>query len=610
MSDFLKALDERVLIGDGAMGTQIYAKGVPIGPCWDELNLSMPHLLRTIHREYIEAGAELIETNTFTANRLRLARHKLEAKVREINLGGARIAREAAGKDAFVAGSIGPLTGIKHEEQAPSAQEKSDVFGEQAAALAEGGCDALILETFTDLDELLLALRAARERAKLPLICQMAFVDDLKTPFGVSADEALAALEKAGADVIGANCTVPHWTAKVIERMGGRTKARLSAFPNAGLPEYVDGRYIYVTTPEYLAAQAKRMANAGANIVGGCCGTSPDHIRAIAAKLRGSRPMPRRPAKAAPAEARPAHEVSVPKRPLNERIGREPLIVVEIDPPRGLEYDKVLRSARKLRDAGVDAITVGDNPLAVMRMGHVGMAHLLEREQIPTIMHLSCRDRNLIALQSTLLEAAVLGVSSVLAITGDPAKVGDQPMATSVYDLNSFELIRLIRNMNEGRNYSGNPIGGSTRFSIGCAFNPNRRDVDIEIRRLKKKIDAGAQYALSQPLYDAEKIPHVYKRLKELVGKFPVFFGILPMVSARNAEFLAHEVPGITIPEPLIERMKGVAEDKQRDEGMKIAFELVERAAEFAPGYYIIPPFGNVRQSAEIVSHIKRAISR
>ncbi|MBI2933288.1 MAG: bifunctional homocysteine S-methyltransferase/methylenetetrahydrofolate reductase [Planctomycetes bacterium] len=612
MPDFLKALEDRVLVGDGAMGTQIYAKGVPIGPSWDEINLTMPHLVRTIHREYVEAGAELIETNTFTANRLRLSRYKLDGKVREINVAAARLAREAAGDEVFVAGSVGPLTGIKHEEAAPTDAQKLDVFGEQAAALAEGGCDALILETFTDLGELKIALKAARDRTRLPVICQMAFVENLKTPLGVSAEQALAELERAGADVIGANCTVPHWTAKVLERMGTMTRARLSAFPNAGMPEFVDGRYIYLTTPEYLAAQAKRMVNAGANLVGGCCGTGPAHIRAIAEKLKGSRPMPRRFLRAAALEPPAAPVVEVrgpasapPKRPLRERVAAERLVVVELDPPRGLDYRKILRGARKLCDAGVDAVTIGDNPLAVMRMGHVGMAHLMEREGIPTIMHLSCRDRNLIALQSTLLEAAVLGVSSILAVTGDPAKVGDQPMATSVYDLNSFELVRLIRNMNEGKDYAGNPIEGRTSFSIGCAFNPNRRDVDIEIRRLKKKIDSGAQFALSQPLYDGGKIPQVYRRLRETVGDFPVFFGVLPMVSARNAEFLAHEVPGIAMPAALVERMKSVPEEAQRDEGMKIAFELADAAAEFAPGFYIIPPFGNIRQAIELAGHIR-----
>jgi homocysteine S-methyltransferase len=611
MPDFLKALSDRILVGDGAMGTQIYAKGVPLGKSYDELNLTLPHLVGTVHREYVAAGADVLETNTFTANRLRLKRYQLEAKTRDINLAGARIAREAAGSDAFVAGSMGPLTGVKHEEGEPSEEVKFDVFAEQALALADGGSDVLILETFTDLDELLLALKAARAKTKLPVIAQMAFVDKLKTPLGVGASQALAALEKAGADVIGANCTVPHWTFKVIERMGQQTKAKLSAFPNAGLPEYVDGRYMYLTTPEYFGAQARKMVQAGANLVGGCCGTGPEHVKAIAEKIRGMRPAPRRP-KAAEVEVvekpkqAPAIIEGRPKAPaFAERIGKEKLVVVELDPPRGLGYEKVLKGARKLMAAGCDAITVGDNPLAVLRMGNIGMAHLMEREGIQTIVHVSCRDRNLIGLQSTLLEAWALGITSLLPITGDPAKVGDQPQATSVYDLNSFELIRLIHSMNEGKSWSGNPIGGATRFAIGCAFNPNVRDVDAQVRRLKKKIDAGAQFALPQPLYDAEMIGLVYDRLEAGVGDFPVFFGVLPAVSARNADFLAHEVPGIQIPEGVLDRMRKTPEERQRDEGIRISKELIDAAYERAPGFYIIPPFGSIDISIELVKHVK-----
>ena len=618
MADLLKALDVRVVVGDGAMGTQIYAKGVTIGRCFDELNLTHPHLVRVIHREYAEAGAEFLETNTFTANRLRLKKFELEKKVREINVAGAALAREVAGADRFVGGSVGPLTGVTREEDAPSAEEKYEVFAEQAAALAEGGADALILETFTDLEELKIALKAARDRTKLPVICQMAFVENLRTPLGVTADRALAELEAAGADVIGANCTVPHRTTRVIERMGVRTKARLSGFPNAGLPEYVDGRYHYLTTPDYLADQAHKMVNAGASLVGGCCGTGPDHIRAVAARVAGLRPAPRRlraaetvkKIVAEPVTAGAVIEGRKKGRPFADRLGKEPLVVVELDPPRGLGYEKILRGARKLHKAGVDAITVGDNPLAVMRMGNIGMAHLLEREGIQTIVHLSCRDKNLIALQSTLLEACALGITSILAITGDPAKVGDQPQASSVYDLNSFELIRLIRNLNEGKSYAGSPIGGKSRFLVGCAFNPNVRDVDAQVRRLKKKIDSGAQFALSQPLYDADKIPVVYERIRAGVGAFPVFFGVLPMVSATNAEFLAHEVPGISIPEAVVERMKRAPATAQAEEGMKISRELIERAAEFTPGYYIIPPFGNIRPTVELVGHIRKIASK
>lgn len=616
MSRFLDAIAGRVLVGDGAMGTQIYAKGVALGRCFDELNLTHPHLVRVIHREYLDAGADVVETNTFTANRLRLAKHGLESKVREINVAGARLAREAAGADRFVAGSVGPLTGVRHEEEEPSAAVKADVFGEQAAALEEGGADVLILETFTDLEELKIALAAAKARTKLPVICQMSFTEDLRTPLGVTADRMVAELEAAGADVLGANCAVPHQSLRAVERMGRRTPRPLSCFPNAGMPEYVDGRYMYLTTPDYLAEQARRMVNAGANLVGGCCGTGPEHIKAIASRIRGLRAAPRRlkPGVPEPEPARP-RPVSAPRiiegrrkgRPFSERLGKEPLVVVEIDPPRGLDSARVLRAARKLHAAGTDAITVGDNPLAVMRMGNVGMAHLMEREGIQTIVHLSCRDKNLIALQSTLLEACALGITSILAITGDPAKVGDQPMASSVYDLNSFELIRLIRNFNEGKSYSGQPLGGASRFLVGCAFNPNVRDLDMQVRRLKKKIDAGAHFALSQPLYELDRVPLMYERLKAGVGDFPVFFGVLPMVSGRNAEFLAHEVPGISIPEEVVGRMKRAPEADQREEGLRIARELIERAAPHAPGFYVIPPFGNVTTTASLVKHIRTA---
>lgn len=606
MSRFLKALEERIVVGDGAMGTQIYAKGVPLGRCYDELNLSTPHLIKVIHREYVEAGAELLETNTFSANRIRLRKYELHDQVREINLAGARLAREVAGADRFVAGSIGPLTGVKHEEKEPTAEEKRAVFEEQARALEEGGCDVLFLETFTDLEELKIALAAARAATKLPCVCLMAFVFKTKTPFGLEPEQAVRELEAAGADVIGANCSVPHWTAKVLDRMGAVTKARLAAFPNAGLPEYVDGRYMYLTTPEYFAETARKIVNSGANLVGGCCGTSPDHIRAIAAQLRYARPMPRR-LRRIPAEAAEAPPEAPDKRAtFADRLGKQTLVCVELDPPRGLSYEKVLKGAQKLRKAGCDAITVGDNPLAVMRMGNIGMSHLMEREGIPTIAHISCRDKNLIALQSTILEAAALGVTALLPITGDPAKVGDQPQATSVYDLNSFELIRLIKNMNEGRGYSGASIQKATNFAIGCAFNPNVRDVDHQVRRLKKKVEAGAHFALSQPLYDMDRIAHTYERIREGVGDFPVFFGVLPAVSARNAEFLAHEVPGITMPEPLIERMRKTPEDKQREEGVKISMELIERAMEFSPGFYIIPPFGSVDISIDLIKFIRK----
>lgn len=611
MSEFLKALQERVLIGDGALGTQIYGKGVPLGHCYDELNLTKPHLIKVIHREYLDAGADILLTNTFTANRLRLKQHQLESKVHQINLSGARLAREVAGTNRFVVGSIGPITGVKHEEEELSVDEKFDVFAEQARALGEGGCDAISLETFTDLDELKIALRAVKEETKLPCSCLLAFVFKMKTPFGVGPQKAVKALEVAGADVIGANCTTPHWTSKVIERMGASTKVNLSAYPNAGMPEYREGRYMYLTTPDYFAEMSLKMVNAGANLVGGCCGTGPEHIRAVADRLQGSRPRPRiisfKPHTAVTKKS------SSPAQPRSkgflDKIQKKKPIVVELDPPRGLKFEKLVKGAKKLHKLGVDAITVGDNPLAVMRMGHLALAHFLEREGVPTILHISCRDRNLIGLQSTILEAAAFGIESLLPITGDPAKVGDQPGATSVYDLNSFGLIELIAKMNEGKSYSGNSIQKATNFSIGVAFNPNVKDVDRQVRRLQKKIDAGAEYALPQPCYDIEKIPAMYESIRAGVGDFPVFFGVCPLVSAKNAEFLAHEVPGITIPEPVIERMRSTPEEKQREEGIRISQELIDAALDYAPGFYIVPPFGSIELSTLLTRYIQKRLA-
>ncbi|MFN3485528.1 MAG: bifunctional homocysteine S-methyltransferase/methylenetetrahydrofolate reductase [Planctomycetota bacterium] len=608
MSLFLKALDERVLVADGAMGTRIYARGIPLGRCYDELNVTRPDLILAIHREYREAGAEVLETNTFTANRLRLARFGLERKVRDINFAGALLARQIAGTAAFVAGSVGPLTGIRTADERPvAAEEKAEVFREQCEALAEGGCDLLILETFTDLEELKIALGAARSTG-LPVVCQMAFVEKSRTPLGIAAERALRELEAAGADVIGANCMVPHQALKTLGLLCARTRARLSAFPNAGLPEYVDGRYMYLTTPEYFAEVGRKLRDCGVNLIGGCCGTGPEHIRALAQAVAGTPPVPRRGSPPAEPSSAPEAPSGTPSPPaaFHERIGKDLLIVVELDPPRGLNVDRVLRAARRLQRAGCDAITVGDNPLAVMRLGNVGMAHLLEREGIPTIVHVSCRDRNLIGLQSTLLEAAALGIRALLAVTGDPARVGDQPQATSVYDLNSFDLIRLMARMNEGKDYAGNDIGGRTRFSIGCAFNPNVRDLDMQVRRLRKKVAAGAQFALPQPLYDADRILPVYNAVRRELGDFPVFFGVLPPVSARNAEFLAHEVPGISVPASVLDRMRGVPEGRrQREEGLRIVRELIEQAIDRAPGFYVIPPFGSVEVAEEVVGMIR-----
>lgn len=608
-SSFLSVFESQVLIGDGAMGTYIYTKGVPLGGCYEELNISNPHLIRIIHKEYVDAGAEFIETNTFTANRLSLKRHELSEKVKEINYTGAKIAREVAGKNVFVGGSVGPLTGArKEDDEEPTLEEKYDVFSEQILALAEGGCDALIIETSIDLDELKCALKVAKDKTNLPVICQMTFSEKGKTAYGVSVAKAVSELEKAGADVIGANCGVgPLHTLKVIEEMGHLTKVNLSAFPNAGLPEYRDGRVMYLSTPEYVANMAYEMVKVGANLVGGCCGTTPADIRMIAQKLKGTRPAPRIIINNPLAQVEVKEEVKrkpPKKETFIDRIGKGIVMVVELDPPKNMNFEKVVKSAVKLKEMGVDVITVGDSPLAILRMGNIGIAHLMEQKGVRTIIHLSCRDRNLIGLQSAVMEADALGITSILAVTGDPAKLGDQQGSTSVYDLNSFKLIQLIRQMNEGKNYAGNSIGRPTNFYIGCAFNPNVQDINTEIRRLVKKVEAGAHYALSQPFYDINRISEVYDKIKSVVGDFPVFFGIFPLVSARNAEFLNAEVPGIRIPDTIINRMRETPEDRQKEEGILISKELVDKVTNYMQNLYLIPPFGKVDIIIELVKYI------
>jgi homocysteine S-methyltransferase len=438
----------------------------------------------------------------------------------------------------------------------------------------------------------------------------MSFHEKAKTPLGVSAEDAVAALEKDGADVIGVNCSVgPYWALGAIEIMGRLTKVKLSAFPNAGMPQYVDGRYMYLTTPDYFVQMARKMVDAGVNLIGGCCGTDPTHIKALSQKLSNARPRPRailRRSQVVVREIEPKPEKPHVKRTFFDRVGKKPVIVVELDPPRSLDMEKTLKGAQRLKKAGVDAITVGDNPLAIIRIGNLGVSHLFEKEGVPTIAHMSCRDKNLIALQSSIMEAHLLGLTSLLAITGDPARVGDQPNATSVYDVNSIELIRLIALMNEGKNYQGNSIKVSTAFKIGCAFNPNKNRIDHEISRLKKKIQAGAHYALSQPCYDPAVIEAVWTRLKKECPGFPVFYGFLPPVSARNAEFLANEVPGITMPPSVIERIKAQPEEKQLDEGIQITRELVEFASKFTTSFYMILPFNRTDIGADFVKHVKR----
>jgi len=602
--NFLDHIREQVLVGDGAVGTMLYARGVNLEAGFERLNLTAPDLVTGLHVDYVAAGARVIETNTFGANRLRLAPLGLERQVRDINLQGALLARgAAAGKGVYVAGSMGPLPRVKGEGDVPSPDDIHAVFREQAALLAEGGADLLILETFADLEELKTALKAARETG-LPVVASMAFLEKGRISGGTTVERVALELAGAGADVVGANCGAGTLEmTRNIQRMASVTGLPLAAFPNSGFPEYLDGRLIYRATPEYFAARGLETVRAGANLVGGCCGTTPDHIRALAEALRGLAPEPR----IISIPPSPGPEAS---RPVPERTGfladwgKRTVITVELDPPRGLDCSRVLEGCRVLREAGADAINLAENPLSRVRMGNIALAELVQREVgIEVIVHITCRDRNLIGLQSDLMGASLLGIRSILAVTGDPAGMGGEPGASSVFDLNSIGLIGLLRDLNAGLNGAGNPIDRGTGFTIGAAFNPNVQKMEVQVARLEKKVAAGARFVQTQPLFDLERLDTMLGLTKGI--GIPILPGILPLVSERNAEFLHNEVPGIVIPDEIRARMRGKGKEEGVREGLAIAREFIDAARDRVGGFYIIPPFGNHRVAAELVRHIR-----
>lgn len=600
---FLESLCERVIVADGAMGSLLHARGVALDACFESLNAKAPQLIQAIHLEYLAAGAELIETNTFGANRLKLAAHGLDQDVVQLNRAGAWIAKAVCPPSLWVAGSVGPL-GIDPLNVEPlSASDKQQIFAEQMAALVDGGVDLLLLETFTDLDELLLALEVAK-RFNVPVVAQMAFTDDLRSPAGDDGLESLGALAMAGADVVGANCaTGPKGLLKLIERAGPLADRPLSAFPNASFPQYFEGRYLFQSPPEYFAQMAAKMVEAGANLLGGCCGTTPAHVKALSQGVRGLAPAhrgvgglwpPRRPRRPAAAPPPPANFLTHPK----------PILICEVDPPKGLDTAKPIEGAKMLARAGVDAFSVADNPLASIRMSSTVFGHLVqEATGKAAIVHFACRDRTLAGQQSELMGAATLGIHAVLAITGDPAH---QFGRKSVFESNSFGLIELISKLNLGENQTGHQIDGQAGFVIGCAFNPNARSLDAELRRLEKKIQAGAHFVQTQPVYTPEAIQTLYEKTAQF--GVPVFVGILPLVSYRNAEFLHNEVPGIAVPDSVRERFRVAPPEEGLNVGFEMARELIDEALVHAPGLYLITPFAKYELMAKLVSYARGTV--
>ena len=607
----LARLDGGPLLCDGAMGTLLYERGVPYDRCFDALNLTDRERVLNVHLDYLRAGAEMIETNTFGANAVKLDAHDLGGRVRDVNWHGAKIAKEARdiiGRAIWVAGSVGPLGKPVAPFGRISAAEARDVFRSQIDALVEGGVDALVLETFTDLDELLEAVRAARAACDLPVIAQMSFTDDGRTRYGHGPAEVVAGLEQAGVDVIGANCSVgPVPMLEVIQRMASLTRRPLSAQPNAGFPALVDGRYLYLSSPTHLAAYARKMVEAGAVVIGGCCGTTPAHISAIGQAIADLRPAPfRAVVPEAPGRAEPiAPPVDQPTQ-LAEKLGRTFVISVEVDPPKGLDATKDLDGARLLKEAGADVIDVGDSPIGRIRMGALAMCYLIQQQVgIETIIHFTTRDRNLMGVQADLIGAHALGVRNILALTGEPPR-GDYPNVTAVFDVDSVGLVRIIRRFNEGQDLSGRSIGRPARFLIGCALDMNLETLDRELPRLERKLEAGADFFMTQPVYEPETLDGFERRVGKL--PVPVLLGILPLQSFRHAEFLHNEVPGITIPKWVRDRMQA-AGGEGREEGLRLGRELLGALLGRIDGAYFMPSFGRYELVATLVREVRTRVA-
>lgn len=605
----------QVVVFDGAMGTMLYSKGVFINQNYDELDLRAPDLVREVHRAYVDAGAEVIETNTFGASRTKLTGYGLETQVHAINKAAAELARGEAGDNVLVAGAVGPL-GVRLEPYGPtSLDEAKDIFVEQMKGLKDGGADFFILETFADLSEIEQAIRAAREvDSSMPVVAQMTIGTDCLTPYGASAPDIAKSLDAFGADIIGLNCSVgPQIILDAIEKMTKVTRKKLSAQPNAGMPREVQGRSMYMASPEYMATYAGHLVRAGAKVVGGCCGTTPEHIAAIVEGIRPLSPrqarVPKRPQSGDGHEPEVPHDKPRDPIPFAERsrfagkLGRSEFVTsVEIVPPRGVDASKMLRDTKALKDAGVDAVNVPDGPRAQSRMGALLTSLLIEQQVgIETVTHYCCRDRNLLGMLSDLLGAAAIGLRNMLIITGDPPKMGPYPNATAVFDIDAIGLTNLVNNLNHGLDPGGNSIGTPTSFAIGVGVNPGAIDVDHELRRFAWKVEAGAEYAITQPVFDVEQLESF---LAKLDGKrIPIIAGIWPLVSLRNAEFLANEVPGVTVPPHIIERMRR-ANDKSKEhgvqEGITIAREMLERVRPSVQGVQVSAPFGKVELALEV----------
>jgi len=610
--NFAEHLKEKVVLGDGAFGTYLFEKGVDLAKNTDLLNISDPDLVYSIHEEYIRAGSELIETNTFGANRFKMLKVGREHRVREINLRGAELACRAAGDEIFVAGSIGP-TGVKFPLESDETESGTvqEAFVEQMTALLEGGVDLFIIETFTYLDELLLAIEAAKRIAPdIPVVAQMVYPFNGRTAIGLDALACGRATAAAGATVVGTNCgRGVKAMLSAVERLSSlKDEVFLSAFPNAGLPEVVEHRMVYSTPPSYMAEKVTEMVKLGVRLIGGCCGTTPDHIREFRKHLR----LKRHKAVSVAAAVEKSSDLpedrkdSIGRGGMIEslRPGRIP-VLVEVDPPRHLDIEGILTGARALVEAGADAITLAEHPLAVLRADNLSLAHRIREETgIQTVLHLTCRDRNALGLQAQIMGAHVLGLEAILAVTGDPATSTDQPGVSGVFDVRSFGLVQMISRFNRGLNMAGASMKKRTNFSIGVAFSYHPANPDLQISRLERKVDLGAHFAMTQPIFDRDVVESMMEQTQHL--DLLIFTGIFPLISARNADFLHNEIPGISIPTEVRKHLwKYEKVEDQRKAALDLTRKLIADITPFADGLYLISPLNKWEIPLTLVKEVR-----
>ncbi|SDY76842.1 bifunctional homocysteine S-methyltransferase/methylenetetrahydrofolate reductase [Thermoactinomyces sp. DSM 45892] len=606
----LEYLKNHLVVGDGAIATYLYQQGAPVGTCYELYNLTHPKMIADVHQAYEQAGSKLITTNTYGANRERLERYGYGHKVTRINREAVKIARESIQSDTYIAGSIGSIVAGRVTQY--DSDEYHDLYEEQATALLHAGVDIILLETFMDLQELLIAINAIRPLTDTPIVAQLSLLEVSRTRDGHSLTDAFAQLQKHGAAGVGLNCRMgPLEIIRALEKTIVPQDLLISAFPNAGRLGESDGELRYKSAPSYFGETAQLLINQGVSIIGGCCGTTPAHIQEIVQIAQSKTPITR----INPPVVPEACEIlsQPPKRTEStvlEKVAQKRTIICEFDPPKDLDVQSFLLGSQELYKSGVDAITLADNSLASARMSNLALGALLKSQLgIEPLIHVSCRDRNLLGQQSHLMGLHALGIDQILVITGDPTRIGDLPGASSVYDVTSFELISMIKQMNQGLAFTGRPLKQQAQFIVGSAFNPHVRQIESAVARLEKKIQAGADYAMTQPIYDKQTIIKLYEATRHL--DIPIFVGIMPITGYRNALFLHNEVPGIKIADDVIRRFESISDPAvARQIGVEIAKDLLDTAMTYFPGIYLITPFSYWPMTVELTRYIREKDAR